>query len=194
MVYAFIINTILPGIPRLLYYDIFGQDGVADDSLDITADVLTSIRKSQIQQVFERVHSEYQFRRSFSGRSVEDDVLKLINDDTLPEFDTGFFRLRAGEVFQKDRYVIWLAAGYTAFSFVCEKYENRLVAESILKHLIRYLQEHVRVLTQPSETGLRSERVGVVVNTFLPQGNLLFLNNRLIRQLEKEVDNQIKAS
>ncbi|KAK6174144.1 hypothetical protein SNE40_017475 [Patella caerulea] len=193
MVYAFLINTIVPGTPRLIYYDIYGQDGVADESRDITGDVLKSIRKAQIQLVSERVHSEYQFRRAISGRSVEEDVLRVSNDDTLPEFEVGFFRLGMGEIFNRERYVVWLGAGYTAFSVVCEISENRLLAESVLRLLIRYLQEHVRVLTQPSETGLRSERVGVVLNTFLPSGNLLFLNHRLIRQLEKEVDNQIKA-
>ena len=37
------------------------------------------------------------------------------------------------------------------FTLICEKDENRLVAENVLNLIIRHLQEYCQILLQPSE-------------------------------------------
>ena len=37
------------------------------------------------------------------------------------------------------------------FTLVCEKDENRLIAENVLDHVIRHLQEYCQIILQPSE-------------------------------------------
>lgn len=116
------------------------------------------------------------------------------NDDTLPDLEVGCIRLPVGNPFSVERIALWLGAGNTGFSLVCEKSENRLLAENVLKILIRFIQEHVRVLNQPSEARLKSDRIALILSRFLPNGNLLFMNHRVVRQLEKEVENLMKIS
>lgn len=87
---------------------------------------------------------------------------------------------------------MWLGAGYTCFTLICEKTENRMLAESVLKTLIRFLQQHVGLLSIPTEACLKPERIAVILDKFLPQGNLIFMNHRVIRQIEKEVEGIIK--
>jgi AP-5 complex subunit sigma-1 len=134
------------------------------------------------------VHSEYQFRRSVANRTVDEDLQRLSTDDQLPEFETGFFRLPDGEPFVTEKVVCWMGAGTIAFSLVCDSGENRILAESVLKLIIRFMQDYLRVMNQPTEVCLKADRVGLILSRFLPDGNLIFMNNRVIRQLEKEVD------
>ncbi|XP_067656947.1 AP-5 complex subunit sigma-1-like [Haliotis asinina] len=189
MVYTFIINTLLPGSSKIIYYKHFvPYDVDIVDESTTAADVRTGRRKRR-QEIADMVHSEYQFRRSVANRSVEEDVLRLGNDDTLPDLETGHILLDC----DSEQFVTWMGAGYTGFALVCDKTENRLLAESVLRLLIRYLQEHVRVLTQVTDIGLRTDRVGLVLSRFLPQGTLLFMNNRVVRQFEKELDTLMKT-
>ena len=88
---------------------------------------------------------------------------------------------------------MWLDAGNTGFVLVCHKEENRLTAEQILRHLIKYLQEYIRVINQPAEASLKADKVCLILNSFLPDGALLFLNHRLVRGLEKELEVHMKS-
>ncbi|KAK3585482.1 hypothetical protein CHS0354_003330 [Potamilus streckersoni] len=193
MVYAFIIHTLLPGPCRVLFYQMYGQDDECDSKNELQrTSELKATRKAQIEQVASQVHSEYQFRRAVANRTVEEDIQTLANDDTLPEFELGFIRLLEGEPFEQTRIAVWLGAGNTGFTLVCHETENRVLAENILKLIIRCLQEHVRILSQPAETFLKVDKVCLVLSRFLPEGSLLFMNHRVIRGLEKELETLIK--
>lgn len=123
---------------------------------------------------------------------MEDDIQRMGNDDTLPDFEFGCIRLPEGNPFTVERIALWLGAGNSGFTLVCEKSENRLLAENVLKILIRFIQEHVRIINQPSEARLKSDKIALILSRFLPNGNLLFMNHRVVRQLEKEVENLMK--
>ena len=46
----------------------------------------------------------------------------------------------------------WISSLCSAgFTLVCEKDENRLIAENVLDHVIRHLQEYCQIILQPSE-------------------------------------------
>ena len=117
----------------------------------------------------------------------------MINEDSLPEFELGFIRFGAGTPFPVERIGVWLGAGNTGFVLVCHKEENRLTAEHILRHLIKYLQEYIRVINQPAEASLKADKVCLVLNSFLPDGALMFMNHRLVRGLEKELEVNMKS-
>ncbi|KAL3863808.1 hypothetical protein ACJMK2_005539 [Sinanodonta woodiana] len=192
MVYAFIIHTLLPGPCKVLFYQIYGQD-----ECDLKHEVqqpsdLKATRKTQIEQAANQVHSEYQFRRAVENRTVEEDIQTLANEDTLPEFELGFISLLEGEPFAKPRIAVWLGAGNTGFTLVCHETENRVLAENVLRLIIRCLQEHVRILSQPAEAFLKVDKVCLVLSCFLPEGSLIFMNHRVIRGLEKELETLIK--
>ena len=76
---------------------------------------------------------------------------------------------------------------------MCHKEENRLTAENVLRLLIRYLQEYIRVINQPAEAALKADKVCVVINTLLPDGALIIMNHRVVRGLEKELEVLMKT-
>ncbi|OWF34563.1 AP-5 complex subunit sigma-1-like [Mizuhopecten yessoensis] len=188
MVNAFIIHTLLPGPCRVLYqqvYDVEQRDTTGTKSSDSD---LRFLRKQKVQEVASEVHSEYQFRRAVSSRTVEQDMQRLSNEDTLPEMEQGFLRLPEMD----NMIAVWQGTGNTCCTLVCYETENRMLAENVLKILIRFLQEHLRLLHQPIEVANKPDKVAIVLNRFLPGGQLLFMNHRMVRQLEKEMDTLMK--
>ncbi|XP_033756895.1 AP-5 complex subunit sigma-1-like [Pecten maximus] len=188
MVNAFIIHTLLPGPCRVLYQQVYGvvkRDTTETRSADSD---LRTVRKQTIQEVASEVHSEYQFRRAVSNRTVEQDMQRLSNEDTLPEMEQGFLRLPETD----NKIAVWQGTGNTCCTLVCNETENRMLAENVLKLLLRFLQEHLRLIHQPVEVVNKPDKVAIVINRFLPSGQLLFMNHRMVRQLEKEMDTMMK--
>lgn len=203
MVCAFIIHTLLPGPCRVLYSRRFAvefgcQDEFFDEKDDATTMKLspTDIRqrgKQTVEGIAAAVHSEYQFRRAVAGSFVEDDMQRFGNEESLPDFESGIIRLPGGKFFQDDKSAVWLGAGNSGFTMVCDKGENLMLAESVLKLVIRFLQEHTRILGQQTENLLKCDRITMVVEQFLPNGILLFMNHRVVRQTEKELETLMKG-
>lgn len=202
MVYAFIIQTILPGPCRVLYSntyipepDLPGNDGMMSDKTASTS--MRTMRKERLQAVAEEIQSEYGFRVATSNRSYDVELQTLLNEGTLPDFEIGFFRLASDieEVHSSnnDKVVVWLAALNCAFSLICDENENRMVAESVLKLLIKYSQDYCRILGEPNNALTRPERIALIENQFLPNGKLLFMNHRVVRQFEKELEIKMKS-
>ncbi|XP_013389295.2 AP-5 complex subunit sigma-1-like [Lingula anatina] len=193
MVYAFIIHTVSPGTCRIIYSSSFGQEiQIIDtqrenDPAKHGSDLRTE-RKQNLHRVAQLVQSEFAFRRVVTGKTLDDDLLKLNNEGTLPEFELGYIRLPVDEPFQNEKIVVWMAAVNCGFTMICEKNENRSLAENVLKLLIRYLQEHLRILNQPTEAMTKVDKIAVVLDIFLPSGQLLFMNRRLVRQFEKDLE------
>ena len=221
MVLAFIITTLTGESPLLLYYQVYGQivqiqasgdTGSHENgkrSMDREANERQrQLVKQHVLRVSEQVHSEYQFRRETNNLTPEEDIQRLNNDDTLPEFEVGHFRVQkpvfnsgtSSENLTQDsaagnfHHVTWMGAALTGFVLLCDSCENRNVAGQVLRLLVRFLQEHVRVLSQPSEIMNRVERVAEVLERVLPDGNLLFMNHRAVRQIEKELETVMKTS
>ena len=200
MVHAFMIQTVLPGPCRVLYSNTYIPDPVVPSSQkkgDNTEGAggdctnVRVIRKERLLSVAEEIQSEYGFRVATSSRRTYDMELQtLLSEGTLPDFEIGFFRLSADS---EEKVVVWLAALNCAFSFICDENENRIVAETVIKLLIKYLQDYCRILGEPNNALTRPDRVALIENQFLPNGKLLFMNHRLIRQFEKELEVKMKS-
>ncbi|XP_071949279.1 AP-5 complex subunit sigma-1-like [Antedon mediterranea] len=205
MVYAFIAHSLLPGTCRVLYSTTFGlEDSQTVNYISRPSDVDSESkhdtgkdcrveRKEQMSSVARQVQSEFSFRKAVLGCSVEDDMLRHSIEDPTVKSISGCFRLPAGDPFVTEKIVLWQGIGNLGLSLVCEKYENRLQAEAILKLLARYLQEHLKALDQPQEILLKMDKVAAIVHHILPQGQLLFMNNTVVKQIEKELDNMINS-
>lgn len=220
MVLAFIITSLTGDTPLVLYYQVYGQllqpvrepsDTEPSNKRDSSAgsetgESLQKLCKQHISRVADQVHSEYQFRRDTNNLTPEEDIQRLNNDDTLPEFEVGHFRVETpvfssgnpGDTdktsYKNYQHVTWMGAALTGFILLCESCENRVVAEQVLRLLVRFLQEHVRVLNHPTEIAHKVERVAEVLDRILPDGNLLFMNHRVVRQIEKELETVMKTS
>ena len=95
--------------------------------------------------------------------------------------------------------------------FVCELDENRLLAEMILTIIVRLIREHVTSLEQKnaevytwkhhththtlslSQILLKAEKTAAILHHFLPNGQLLFMNHKLIAQNERQLERTLAA-
>lgn len=77
-----------------------------------------------------------------------------------------------------------------AFVLICEVDENRIQAENVLSLIIKHIIEHVIITIDQkvAEIMLKGEKVSAILHIFLPNGQILFMNHKLIRQLEKQLE------
>ncbi|XP_048590306.1 AP-5 complex subunit sigma-1 [Nematostella vectensis] len=184
MVYAFIVHTLNPGPCRVLFSTSFIQDLDVDD----TEDPRTT-RKENLQLVAQRMQSEYAFTQVASGVILREDLSGMsTTEEILAQLESGIFRLQAGNPFSTDKVVVWKGTGNCGFCLVCEPTENRIIAENVLILLIRFIQEYCRVIPQTAEAILKADKLAAVTHQFLPNGQLLFMNHRFVRQMEKELE------
>ncbi|CAH1782715.1 unnamed protein product [Owenia fusiformis] len=158
--------------------------------------------EAQEQHIGELVQSEYNFRKALSSKSFEEDFQRLNNDDVLPDLEKGCIRLQASKQYQltRDYTVIWVGTLNCAFIFVCEDDENKQQAELTLKLIVKYIQQYTGLLntsvteslsrfgSTSSPSRIRIDRVTPVIKYMVPNGHLLVMNHRLVRQFEKELD------
>ena len=77
-----------------------------------------------------------------------------------------------------------------AFVMICETDENRIQAENVLNLIIKYVIEHVNITIDQkvAEIMLKGEKISSILHIFLPNGQILFMNHKLIRQFEKQLE------
>ncbi|XP_031555267.1 AP-5 complex subunit sigma-1-like [Actinia tenebrosa] len=186
MVYAFILHTLRPGPCRVLFSQVFVHE--AQPEVEAIEDARER-RKEQLLNVANRVQSEFSFRFVTSGSVQHVDTNGLATtDELLSQLESGIFRLADGNPFDSEKVVVWKGIANCGFTLICEKTENRVLAENVLTLLIRYLQDYCRVIFQPTEAILKVDKLSVILFQFLPNGQLLFMNHRFVRQLEKEFE------
>ncbi len=217
MVHAFIIHTMSTGTCRVLHTSHFGLENMSGDNTEVVqqdqphlsqpqntgasakntsqAEINPRLlRKEDTSLIARQAHSEYTFRKAVSERTAYSVTMPGMSvEDMMFGAEIGSFRLAAGDPYPTERIAIWLGVAGTGFTFVCDKHENRQQAESVLKLLARYLQEHAQALTTPENIMLKSDRVATVVHYFLPCGRLLFMNHTMIKQIEKDMEIQLRA-
>jgi len=84
--------------------------------------------------------------------------------------------------------VVWQGVPGLGFVLVCSKSENCIQAHNVLGVIIEQLEKHLQFLTNPAMALTIVETVALIVNQFLPGGQLLFMNSRFFRQYEKQLE------
>jgi AP-5 complex subunit sigma-1 len=103
-------------------------------------------------------------------------------------------RIYPGDPFLSAKVVTWTVVEECAYVLVCELDENRLLAETVLALLTRLIREHVTSLEQKNaEILLKCEKTGAILHHFLPSGQLLFMNHRLVAQYERQLEKTLAA-
>ncbi|CAG5120140.1 unnamed protein product [Candidula unifasciata] len=199
----FLMTSFQDSTPQHLFYKFFHDDEpsdsqeVEDSQQKAEAPPLDPVeyrkaRKRKLQRVVERLHSMYLFYAATNAKTTEAEMQLLNSDAIVPEFETGHFRLIKGDPFPQDMRVIWISVNGVGVAFVCYDYDNRVQGEITLRVLVRKLHE-CRFILQPSEIFNRPEKIDILLNKFVPCGHTLFMNHRVIKQLEKECDVLFKA-
>lgn len=193
MVHAFLIHTLRApnsedtGLCRVLYSCVFGAEKSPDDPRPLGAERDRLLRKEQILAVARQVESLCRLQQQASGCPSTDPQLQFSDEPvSLHEAPHGAFYLGAGDPFQEPQTVVWLGVLSLGFALVLDTHENLLLAESTLRLLVRLLLDHLRLLTPGNNFLLRADRVEGILARFLPHGQLLFLNDQFVQDLEKE--------
>uniref|UniRef100_A0A8C3XPT6 Adaptor related protein complex 5 subunit sigma 1 n=1 Tax=Chelydra serpentina TaxID=8475 RepID=A0A8C3XPT6_CHESE len=135
-----------------------------------------------------QVDSTCKLRHQASGRPASDFPLQLPDEPiSLQDAPSGVFRLLPGDPFRENKTVLWLGVLSLGFALVCDPQENLMLAENTLRLVVKYLLEHLKLLSQGSDVVLKADKTEIILSKFLPHGQLLFLNDQFVQGLDKEL-------
>jgi hypothetical protein len=67
--------------------------------------------------------------------------------------------------------------------------ENRVLAESVMNLIIRLVDVHVKKQDEaPAQILVKVDRIAAIAHVFLPNGQLQFMNHRVVEQYQKELE------
>eukprot|EP01098_Paradermamoeba_levis_P015994 TRINITY_DN8406_c0_g4_i1.p1 TRINITY_DN8406_c0_g4~~TRINITY_DN8406_c0_g4_i1.p1 ORF type:complete len:217 (-),score=69.69 TRINITY_DN8406_c0_g4_i1:4-654(-) len=210
MVYAFIIHSLSTTDEKggsiewnkAIYFYYFFQNQNKD---------LIS-QKKELQKVIQTVQLEVSFRNvaeesiwkfpdlnspstsslSSSSPSVSNtNVSSNNNQNNQKTTDIGLFNISFDPEEQKKFLVVWKRVNNTSYTMICEEEENAVLAANFLSLFIKVLNEHFKFTPATSNTKemmMKPEEVLVLLQNYLPSGQLLFINSSFARFLKKEVE------
>ncbi|KAJ1213272.1 hypothetical protein NDU88_000910 [Pleurodeles waltl] len=198
MVHGFLIHTLGSGLDgsqtlcRVLYSRTFSFetfDDQAEDKREHVPERERLRRKEQILTVARQVQTSCALLRQASGKPVVESAQQPPPDESfsLQDADFGVFGLSPGDPFHDQKTVLWMGVLSIGFALICDADENLVLAENTLRMLVRFLVDALKLLNQSSDVVLKADKAEILLNTFLPHGQLLFLNHQFIQSLEKEL-------
>jgi len=112
--------------------------------------------------------------------------------------EEGVFWVPRGELFSSPKVVLWRKTKNVAYTLICEEDENPALGSYFLESFPNVLSEYYKKTTPSSTLGmeffLRPEEVLVLLQSFLPNGQLLFISPNLSKHLKKEAENTLSKS
>jgi len=154
-----------------------------------------------------KLDEELGFRRSttlIQGSLKEiPDLRTYTVDSKLSSSEEGAFSIQQSEnikgmefLFKSKKIVLWKQIFNTTYVLICEKDENRALGVHFLSVFIKMIDDHFKkpgISAQPKEYLSKPEDFIGLLQTFLPNGQLLFMNNQFIKHLKKEAEVLILA-
>ncbi|CAN0025689.1 unnamed protein product [Bubo scandiacus] len=145
-------------------------------------------RKEQLMAVARQVVSQCRLLQSSLGRPSSPQLPQLPDEPiSLQDAPGGLFQLPPGDPFPEGVTVAWLSFLALAFALVCDPRENLALAEITLRRLAPRLHTSLRLLGPGADVLLRPEAADLLLERFLPHGQLLFLNERFLQALDREL-------
>lgn len=221
MVIAFMIQTLNPKGCDILYYRAFtcynsgGADGFKMRSDYKCKDSVYSFRPNTDEKTSDQHSIQSYFRppRVFETSAEKKELLEhiaskvqmqyslkvkhslvptLVPNDYKQSLVKGIFMERRWKKENSvEMPVIWQGVPGLGFVLVCNKSENYVQGHNVLDVIIQQLEKHLQFLTNPALALTIVETVALIVNQFLPGGQLLFMNSRFVRQFEKQLESHL---
>uniref|UniRef100_A0A2L2YI91 AP-5 complex subunit sigma-1 n=1 Tax=Parasteatoda tepidariorum TaxID=114398 RepID=A0A2L2YI91_PARTP len=143
-------------------------------------------REKQIKYFAQRVKKEFEFNTSVSSNNFDD-----FSEAYIVDIETkGIFNLKLKNV---EKQIVWHSYYGCLYILVCDQTDNRILAASTLFFLIKTIKDLLPKITlSHSEIVQKADVISVVVNTFMPCGQLLFINNQAAQQLIKDIQKAIR--
>ncbi|XP_064304842.1 AP-5 complex subunit sigma-1 [Phalacrocorax carbo] len=145
-------------------------------------------RKEQLLAVGRQVASQCRLLQSSSGRPSAPQLPQLPDEPlSLQDAPGGLFQLPPGDPFPERVTVVWLSVSALAFALVCDPQENLSLAEITLRRLAPRLLASLRLLSPGANVLLRPDAADVLLDRLLPHGQMLFLNERFLQAMDREM-------
>ena len=189
MVLGFVIAKISSTSWRLLHSTLYpsppgdiSHPGASPASLDTRGD-----RKESISEVVRRIQIEFSFQ--FSANFLASSSKADENNISV----NGTFLLHSNDPFPCQQVVVWRVSSGIGYALICDIAENLSLADYVLEVLIRVILDNIsQELTGPKIL-LEAEKITGILHVFLPSGTLLFMNHKIVRHLEKDVEAILSA-
>ena len=177
-------------------HSLFCKCMAADDSQTLFPEQTEAFKNCKDEcssRIADQMHSIFHFNRASHLRGVENDNQLLNSDHSLPPFEVGHFKLNWRDPFCFETHVVWLTVNDIGFCFVLDERENLTEAEMTLRLIVQQLHDWCRITLQSEELVSKMEKIHFVLHKFIPGGKLVFMNHRMIRQLDKEAEGILKV-
>lgn len=216
MVYAFILHTVANKDVQVLFYKIYTCYGsykynvLCDDISDkeelkqeeecvvktkpIGNDESSqnflfesiSEKKELIHYISNKVHMHY----SLKMKQALIPMIAVEKDTKI----SGVFRERHWKNNLDDQFVVvWHGVRGLGFTLLCNKHENIFQAQNVLDTVIMQLEKQITLLLDPLVAVKLIETVSLIVNSYIPGGQLVFANSKLLKSFEKKVEVDLYA-
>ncbi|NXS30318.1 AP5S1 protein, partial [Pomatostomus ruficeps] len=145
-------------------------------------------RKEQLLVVARQVASQCQLLQASLGRPSSPQLPQLPDEPmSLQDAPGGLFQMPPGDPFPEQVTVVWLSVLAVAFALVCEPQENLSLAEITLRCLAPRLLHSLHLLGPGADVLLRPDAADGLLDHLLPHGQMLFLNERFLQAMDREL-------
>lgn len=146
----------------------------------------SSLEKPLLCNIVRNVRSEFDFNYSSLDTTYTDDVSNL-----FPDFETkGIFNVKINNSYRPVIYQYYWGCLYI---LLCDFSDNRLLGYRTLTVIIQALRDIIPKTTNyTSQFIFHEEAVSMVVNSFIPSGQMLFLNDQAVQQKFKNIQKQLR--
>ncbi|PSN39695.1 hypothetical protein C0J52_25976 [Blattella germanica] len=206
MVYAFIIQTLDAKECSIMYYRTFtcyNANSIFDGTPCSKSEVRNTVRdvsnvrsqkafetsiemKEFLQHIANKVHMQYTMKMKHSFVPILD------QGDCKDTFLKGIYMERKGKEDNVTQIpIVWQCTPGLGFVLVCNKSDNCVQAQNVLDVIVQQLEKHLQFVSNPPFALALVEAIALVINQYLPGGQLLFMNNKLMRQFEKQLETDL---
>lgn len=197
MVYAFLIHTLNQRTCDVLYYRVYSSynsvqvnnSGECEDAnngrnVNNTALFDTPVEKKElINHIANKIQMQYFLKLKHSI---------LPGEDLKGCFVKGVYKER-GWRDDINAVVVWQGAPGLGFAMVCKEHENIVQAQNVMHIITSQLEKHLQFISNPVVPLRLVETVALIVNQYLPAGQLLFINSKLLKVYEKQLEHDLFA-
>lgn len=146
----------------------------------------SSLEKSDLFNVVRKVKSEFDFNYSSLDASYSDDINNLFPDIEAK----GIFNVKINNSYKS---VIYQSYCGCLYIILCDFSDNRLLGYRTLTTIIQALRDIIpKTANYTSQFIFHEEAVSMVVNSFIPSGHMLFLNDQAVQQKYKDIQKQLR--
>ncbi|KAI6661607.1 AP-5 complex subunit sigma-1-like [Oopsacas minuta] len=193
MVLGFVIAKISSTSWHLIHSTLYPHPSpVSTENSHLGASPITSVdarenRKDSIAEVVRRIQIEFAFQFSanyLASSSKTDESNISVN---------GTFLLYSNDPFSNQQIVVWRVNSGITYALICDTNENLSLAEYVLEVLIRVILDNMSQEMTAPKILLEADKITGILHVFLPSGTLLFMNHKIVRHLEKELEAILSA-